>query len=115
MLTSAVRYPIRTAPRRHTGPPSGRHGDAASEAQVVIGVAVLRHDARSMPEGRAPATRVLVRTIGVENEPAALHFSVAQLATAGAGHLVLGQRQVHVLGGVAVEVEDTQRAVALRK
>ena len=73
------------------------------------------HDPGTVPEGRAPPAPVLVCPEGVEHEPAALHFGVAQRPTAQAGHLRGVQRQVHVLGGIAVQVVHTQRAAALGK
>jgi hypothetical protein len=84
---------------------------AAAEPQVIVGVAPGIHDPAAVPVGRAPAAPVLMRPVAVEDEPAALHLGVAELGAAAARHLVQAQRQVHVLGGVAVEVVDAEPAV----
>ena len=78
---------------------------AAAEAEVVVLVALRIHHPAPVPERRAPAAPVLVRTVAVEDEPAPFHFRDAQRPAAAAGHLALVQGEVHVLGGVAVLVE----------
>ena len=73
---------------------------------MIVGMAVLIHHPRSMPERGTPAAPVFVRPVGIKNEPAALHFRVAQLRAAEARHLALVQGQVHVLRRISVEVID---------
>ena len=74
-----------------------------------------RQDPAAMPVGRPPAGPVFVRADRVPDEPAALHLGHAKRGGAAARHLVLAQRQVHVLGRVAVDVIGAKRAAALRK
>jgi hypothetical protein len=54
-------------------------------------------------------------TIGIEDEPAALHFRVAKRLAAPARHLIRCDRQVHMLGRIAIEVEYSERAVTGRE
>ena len=65
-----------------------------------------------MPERCPPAAPVLVRAIRVEDEPTPFHLGVAQFLAAPARHLALVEWQIHVLGGVAVEIVDIERTVA---
>jgi len=51
----------------------------------------------------------------VENKPAPLHLRVSQFDAAPAGHLGLVEREIHMLGGVPVQVIDPQAAPAIRK
>src|SRR5450756_363723 len=68
-----------------------------------------------MPEGRSPATPVFMGAVGVEDKPAPLHLCVSQRGAAVTGHLSRIERQVHMLGGIAVQVVDFKRTVARRK
>src|SRR5262249_8040294 len=68
-----------------------------------------------MPERGPPTAPILMRSIGIKDEPAALHLGVAQGGAAPAGHLVRRNRQVHVLGRIAVQIENVQWTVAGRK
>ena len=82
---------------------------------MVIGVAVDVHDTGSVPERRTPAAPVLMRSVGVKDEPAALHLRIAQFAAAAAGHLALVEWQVHMFRRIAVQVVDLEWAVASGK
>ena len=56
-----------------------------------------------------------MRSIGVEDEPAPFHFCDSEFLAPAARHLRRIQRQVHMLGCVAVEIVDIERAIAGRK
>ena len=73
------------------------------------------HHPPTMPERRAPTTPVGMCAVGIEDKPAALHFRGAQGGAAGARHLCGIERQVHVFGGVAVEIKNTERAATRRE
>src|ERR1017187_887148 len=90
-------------------------GLAAAKAKVVIGMARRIHDPGAVPIRCAPPAPILVRPIGVENEPAALHFRIAQLLATETRHLVFVQWQIHMLRGIAVQIVDVERAAACGK
>ena len=66
-----------------------------------------------VPIGRAPATPVGMGLEAVPDEPAPLHLGDAQRRALRRRELLGCQRQAHVLGGVAVLIEDAERALAL--
>ena len=64
------------------------------------------HNATSMPVGSAPATPVIMGFIVIEDEPASLHLGVAVLFASKAGHLALVEWEIHMFGGIAVDIVD---------
>ena len=76
---------------------------------------VIVHDSRAVPERCPPAAPVFVSTIRVKDKPTALHFSITEGRTAMTRHLGRARRQIHVLGRIAVEIVDLERAVASGK
>jgi hypothetical protein len=88
---------------------------ATTKAKVIVGMAVLVHDACSMPERSSPSAPVFVSSVGIEDKPAAFHFGVAQVETPATRHLAFVERQIHVFRRVTIQVVDLQRAVTSRK
>ena len=76
---------------------------------------VCVHHPPTMPERRAPTTPVRMCAVSIEDKPAAFHFRGTQGSTAGARHLRGSERQVHVLGCVAIEIKNTKRAATRGK
>ena len=73
------------------------------------------HDAGAMPEGRAPPAPIFVCPVGVEDEPAALHFRIAEFLAPETRHLLFIQRQIHMLRGIAVQIVNIQGTVTGRE
>ena len=73
------------------------------------------HHLTPVPERRAPAAPVGVGSIGVEDEPAALHFRDSEFLASAAGHLPEIEWQIHMLRRVAVQIIDIERAMAGRE
>ncbi|MCG7851243.1 MAG: hypothetical protein MIO92_01840 [Methanosarcinaceae archaeon] len=88
---------------------------ATTKAEMVVVVTLLVHDQASVPEGRTPPAPIFMGPVGIEYEPAPFHLRVPILTAAPACHLIFVEGQVHVLGGIAIEVIDHQRAAALGK
>src|SRR5262249_13196962 len=84
------------------------HAAAAAEPEVVVRVALDGHQLGGVPVLGAPAAVVFVGVLALEDEPAPLHLGGP--GAAPAGELARGEREVHVLGGVAVLVVDAERA-----
>src|SRR5512139_1628223 len=80
---------------------------------MVVVVALFSQHPAPVPEGRPPAAPVLVGAVGIEDEPASLHLRVPERLTPAACHLLFVEWEVHVLGGVAVQVVDLERTVAV--
>ena len=78
-------------------------------------MALLVHYPAPVPKGRTPPAPIFMSQVSIEDKPTALHLGVAQLPAAATRHLTLVERKVHVLGGIAVQVIDLQRAVAFWK
>ena len=76
---------------------------------------VLIHYPSAMPKRRSPAAPIIVSAIGVKYEPTAFHFRVAQRLAAQTRHFTFIQRQIHVLGSIAVQVVHLQLALARGK
>ena len=71
------------------------------------------HDPAAVPEGGPPATPILMGPVAIEDKPAPFHFGVAVLLAASACHLTFIERQVHVLGGISVDIVNHQGTVAV--
>jgi hypothetical protein len=52
------------------------HVLAAAKPQVIIGMAMVIHDTRAMPERCAPAAPVFVRAVQIEHKPASFQLRV---------------------------------------
>src|SRR5262245_43337464 len=91
----------------------GLHVFAAAESKVIVAMAVRVHEPGGVPVLGAPAAVVLVRLGPQEDEPAPLHLGGAR--PAAARELLGGQRQVHMLRRVSVEVVDAKQAHAGRE
>lgn len=78
-------------------------------------MAMRIHHLAPMPKRRAPAAPVGMGSIGVEDEPAALHFCDSEFLAPAARHLPEIERQIHMLRCVAVEIIDIERAMAGRE
>lgn len=82
---------------------------------MVVLVAVHVHHPAPVPEWRSPAAPVRVGIVRIEDEPAALHFRIAQLSTATARHLAFVEGQVHMFSRISMEIVDAQFTDAVRK
>jgi len=66
---------------------AGFHGTATAKTQMVVRMAVRIENSRSVPERRPPAAPILVRPIGIKDEPGPLHLRIPQGRAAPARHL----------------------------
>src|SRR3569833_17619 len=114
-VTRAHRGKCVGLPRGGGSPFRGRERITAPETQVIVGVAAGIQYPASMPEGCPPAAPVFVGPVGIEDEPATLHFGVTERNASSARHLGRIQWQVHVLGRVPVQIVDVQGAAACGK
>src|SRR5436190_21510372 len=84
---------------------------ATPETQVIVAVTVGVRQPRVVPHQSAPAAVVLMRFAMGENEPTALHLGFS--GAAAAAEFFGREREIHVLGGIAVLVVHDERAHAL--
>ena len=79
---------------------------AATKTEMVVVVALFVHDPAAVPEGCTPPAPIFMGLVMIENKPAPLHLRITVLTAALACHLVFIEGQIHVFGGIAMEVVD---------
>ena len=78
-------------------------------------MAVSIHDFCHVPIGGAPAAPVFMGMKLIENKPATFHFGIAKSFAAAARHLAPVEREIHMLGSVAVLIVDIKGTLAVGK
>jgi hypothetical protein len=86
----------------------------AAESEVIIVMAFGGHDPAAVPKGSPPATPVFMGFVRVKDKPTTFHLRITVLTAASAGHLALIKREVHMFGGIPVEIVYPQRTSAFR-
>ena len=88
---------------------------AAAETEMVVFMTVRIHHPAPVPEWCSPSAPIRVGIVRIEDEPAALHFRIAELSAAAARHLAFVEGQVHMFSRISMEIVNAQFTDAVRK